>query len=310
MSMHVVIGAGATGSATARLLADTGEQVRLITRRGSGPVHERIERVAADATDIARLTESTRGAVALFHCAMPAYDRWPTDFPPLAAAALAAAERTGADYIMLGNTYGYGHTDTPLTEDLPMAATSVKGRVRAQMWSDARAAYDAGRVRVTEVRASDFLGAGAYSPFTLMIGAHVLAGSPAAYPGDLDARHSWTYTGDAARTLVAAARHEQSWGRAWHVPSTSEAPVRELAARLAAAAGVPDPRLNAMTKAELEEIGRSDSVMAEIPEMLYLYDRPNILDASFTMKALDVAPTPVDDVLAEMAAEHTRSAAI
>ncbi|MGV9822075.1 NAD-dependent epimerase/dehydratase family protein [Nocardia xishanensis] len=302
MSSHVVIGAGATGSATALLLAESGERVRLVTRGGSGPVHERIERVAADATDTARLTELTRGAATLFNCAMPPYDRWPTGFPPLAAALLAAAERTGADYVMLGNTYGYGPVDGPVTADLPLAPTSVKGQVRARMWHDARAAHEAGRVRATEVRANDFLGAQAVSPFTLMIGAQVLAGSPASYPGDLDAPHSWTYIGDAARTLVAAARHEQSWGRAWHVPSSSEESARELAASLAAAAGAPEPRLNRMTKAELEEIGRTDSVMAEFPEMLYLYDRPNLLDASSTVTTLRVTPTPIDEVLAEMAA--------
>ncbi|MEU2256791.1 NAD-dependent epimerase/dehydratase family protein [Nocardia xishanensis] len=302
MSLHVVIGAGATGAATARLLADSGERVRLVTRSGSGPVHERIERVAADATDTARLTELTHGAATLFNCAMPPYDRWPTGFPPLAAALLAAAERTGADYVMLGNTYGYGPVDGPVTADLPLAPTSVKGQVRARMWHDARAAHEAGRVRATEVRANDFLGAQAISPFTLMIGAQVLAGSPASYPGDLDAPHSWTYIGDAARTLVAAARHEQSWGRAWHVPSSSEESARELAASLAAAAGAPEPRLNRMTKAELEEIGRTDSVMAEFPEMLYLYDRPNLLDASTTVTILQVTPTPIDEVLAEMAA--------
>ncbi|MEV0029497.1 NAD-dependent epimerase/dehydratase family protein [Nocardia sp. NPDC050793] len=302
MSLYVVIGGGATGSATARLLAEAGERVRLVTRGGSGPVHARIERIAADATDIARLTELTRGAATLFNCAAPPYDRWPTDFPPLAAALLAAVERTGADYVMLGNTYGYGPVDGPVTAELPLAPTSVKGRVRARMWHEARAAYEAGRVRVTEVRANDFLGAHAISPFTLMVGAHVLAGSPASYPGDLDAPHSWTYTGDAARTLVAAARHEQSWGRAWHVPSSSDESVRELAAHLAAAARAPEPRLNHMTRAELEEIGRSDSVMAEFPEMLYLYDRPNILDASSTATTLPLTPTPIDEVLAEMAA--------
>ncbi|GIH60804.1 hypothetical protein Msi02_16210 [Microbispora siamensis] len=58
------------------------------------------------------------------------------------------------------------------------------------MWQDARAVYDAGRVRVTEVRASDFLGAGAVSPFTIMVGAAVLTGSPVSYPGDLDAQPS------------------------------------------------------------------------------------------------------------------------
>ncbi|MFI9251210.1 NAD-dependent epimerase/dehydratase family protein [Streptomyces sp. NPDC053069] len=310
MSLHVIVGAGATGSATARLLADAGEQVRLVTRRGSGPAHERIERIAADATDAVGLIELTTGAVTLFNCAMPTYDRWPSEFPPLAAALLSAAERTGADYVMLGNTYGYGPVDGRVTEDLPLAPTSVKGRVRARMWHDARAAHEAGRVRVTEVRANDYLGAGAYSPFTLMVGAQVLAGSPVSYPGDLDAPHSWTYTTDAARTLVAAARHEESWGRAWHVPSTSQAPVRELAARLASAAAAPAPRLGRMTTAELEEIGRTNSVMAEFPEMLYLYDRPNILDASFTAAVLDIAPTPIDVVLDDMAAEHGRSEAM
>lgn len=301
MSLHVIVGAGATGSAAARLLADSGEQVRLVTRSGGGPIHPRIERVPADAADGARLVELTAGAAVLFNAAMPPYDRWPAEWPPLAAAMLSAAERNGADYVMLGNTYGYGPADGPVAEGMPMAATSRKGRIRAQMWHDARTAHEAGRVRVTEVRASDFLGAGAYSPFTLMVGAQVLAGAPASYPGDLDAPHSWTYTGDAARTLIAAARHEQSWGRAWHVPSTSEISVRQLAERLAAAAGAPAPQLRHMPLAELEEIGRVDSVMAEVPEMLYLFDRPNILDASSAVKILDVTPTPLDDVLTEMA---------
>ncbi|MFG3013743.1 NAD-dependent epimerase/dehydratase family protein [Streptomyces cinerochromogenes] len=309
MSLHVIVGAGATGSATARLLAAAGERVRLVTRRGSGPLHERIERVTADATDTARLIELTRGATTVFNCAMPPYDRWPAEFPPLAAAVLAAAERTGADYVMLGNIYAYGPTDEAAREDHPLTPTSIKGRVRARMWQDARAAHAAGRVRVTEVRASDFLGADAYSPFTLMVGAQVLAGSTAFYPGDPHAPHSWTYTVDAARTLIAAARHEESWGRAWHVPSASEAPASELAARLAAAAGAPGPRLERMTRAELEEIGRTDPVMAEFSEMLYLYDRPSILDATLTAKALEISPTPIDEVLAEMAAQRTKPAA-
>ena len=306
MSVHIVAGAGATGVAVARLLADSGKQVRLITRRGGGPVHERIERVAADASDRARLIELVTGAAVLFNCAMPAYDRWPAEFPPLAEGLLAAAVECGADYVMLGNTYGYGPVAGPVTEDLPMRPSSVKGQVRARMWSDALAAYEAGTARVTEVRASDFLGAGAYSPFTLMVGAQVLAGSPAAYPGDLDAPHSWSYVSDTARTLVAAAECDDSWGRAWHVPSTSQAPVRELATRLTQAAGAPAPALSRMTTVELNEIGAKDSTMAEIPEMLYLYDRPNRLDAARTSKLLGITPTSIDAVIAEMVAEHNQ----
>lgn len=304
MDLYVVVGAGATGSATARLLAEAGERVRLVSRRGSGPVHERIERLALDATDTGRLAEAARGAVALFNCAMPAYDSWPAEFPPLTASLLAAAERGGADYVMLGNTYGYGIADGPFTEDLPMAPASVKGRVRAGMWQDALAAQEAGRVRVTEVRASDLLGGGASSPFTLMVRAPLLAGSPVFYPGDFDAPHSWSYTVDVARTMIAAARSERSWGRAWHVPSFSEVPVRELAERVAVAAGVPVPELVRMTGAELEEAGRGDSLMAELVEMRYLFDRPNILDASLTESVLGVVPAALDVVVKELAAER------
>jgi nucleoside-diphosphate-sugar epimerase len=190
VSRHVIVGAGVTGSATAQRLAEAGEQVRLVSRRGSGPVHEHIERVAADATDAVRLSELAAGAATVFNCAMPPYDRWPSEFPPLSAAVLTAAERSGANYVLLGNDYGYGPVDGPFTEDLPMRPSSSKGAVRARMWQDALAAHEAGRVRATEVRATDYVGTGATSPFTLMVAAPLLAGAPTVYPGDLDAPHS------------------------------------------------------------------------------------------------------------------------
>jgi hypothetical protein len=44
---------------------------------------------------------------------------------------LAAAERTGALLVSLESLYGYGPAEgRPMTEDLPLAATGVKGRAR------------------------------------------------------------------------------------------------------------------------------------------------------------------------------------
>ena len=80
MSEHVIVGAGAVGSATALLLAERGEHVRLISRRGTGPEHAAIERVAADATDAERLTALATGAGALYNCANPQYHQWFTGF--------------------------------------------------------------------------------------------------------------------------------------------------------------------------------------------------------------------------------------
>jgi nucleoside-diphosphate-sugar epimerase len=297
MSLHIVVGAGASGVATARLLADAGDQVRLITRSGSGPAHPAIELVAADANDLASRPELTEGATTLFNCLMPPYHRWPTDFPPAAAALLAAAERADAGYVTLGNVYGYGPVDRPATEDLPMTPNSEKGLVRARMWQDALAAYEAGRVRVTEVRAIDFIGQGAYSIFTLMMAPQILAGEPVVIPAHLDALHSWSYIGDVARTLVAASRDERAWGRGWHVPSTATISVRELATRFAELAGAPSPTLVAMSAEELELVGRTDPIVNEFPEMQYMYQHPFILDSSLTEQTFGLRPTTLADAL-------------
>ena len=90
--MHLIVGAGAVGSATARQLADAGEPVRIVTRSGGGPVHPGIERVAADAADAATLSRLAAGAVAIYNCANPPYHTWPRDWPPLSASMLAAAQ--------------------------------------------------------------------------------------------------------------------------------------------------------------------------------------------------------------------------
>lgn len=292
MSLHVVVGANHSATATARLLAESGDRVRMLSRRGGGPAHPLIERITADASDAAVLTELTRGAVTLFNCASPAYNRLPIETPALATALLAAAERSGAGYINLSNTYGYGPVFGPMTEDLPMSPTTIKGRVRAQMWQDAIGAHEAGRIRFAEVRPGDFIGPGSVSMFNLMVGPSVLAGKPVHIPADLDAPHSWGYPGDVARMLVALSRNERAWGRAWHVPPISDGSVHEVAVRFAELTGAPVPRLVSMSPLDLHNLAISDPIMAEVPEMQYLYQRPAVLDASLSVRTFDLKPTP------------------
>jgi nucleoside-diphosphate-sugar epimerase len=81
---------------------------------------------------------------------------------------LSAAERNGALLVSLENVYGYGPTaGNAMTEDLPLAATTVKGRTRVAMTQELLAASEAGRVRIAIGRASDFFGAGITTGTTL-----------------------------------------------------------------------------------------------------------------------------------------------
>ena len=296
MSLHVIVGAGPVGTATARLLAERGEVVRVVTRRGTGPEHAAIERIAADATDAARLSALAAGAVALYNCASPLYHRWLTDWPPLASALLAAAERSGAVLATVSNLYGYGPVDAPITPVTPLAATHPKLRLRAEMWRDALAAHQAGRIRATEVRGSDYVEAN--SIFSFALAAPLSAGKRAYVPAALDVPHSWTSIADVAKTLVIVATREPAWGQAWLVPTNPALTVRELAIRFAILRGLPAPKLTTVPYAALWAAGLFSPLLRELRATNYQWTRPFLLDSALTERTFGLTPTPIDMALA------------
>jgi uncharacterized protein YbjT (DUF2867 family) len=156
--MNVIVGSGPVGTSIARLLTGRGERVRMITRTGSGPEHELIERVAADASDARRLTDLSAGAEVVYNCANPKYTEWEQRWFPMNDAMIAAAKAAGAVYAITGNLYVYGpQPGGYMREDTPMAAVGRKGKVRIKMWQDALA----GGVRTVEARGAAIRGAGA-----------------------------------------------------------------------------------------------------------------------------------------------------
>jgi nucleoside-diphosphate-sugar epimerase len=295
MALHLIVGAGPVGTGTARLLAERGERVRLVSRRGSGPDHPAIERVRADATDAGRLSELAAGAAALYNCANPAYHRWLTDWPPLAAALLAAAERSGAVLATASNLYPYGPVDGPITEATPLGATHPKLRLRGDMWREALARHQAGRLRATEVRASDYIESN--SILSMVLAKPILAGKRAYVPSPLDVPHSWTAVADAARTLVTVATDERAWGKPWLVPTNPPLTVRALATRFAAAVGAPAPKLAQIPYAVMWTAGLFVPMVRELRTTRYQFTHPFVVDASATERTFALAPTDFDAAL-------------
>ncbi len=299
MARHVIVGAGPVGTATAQHLVKLGHDVQVITRSGAGP--DGVERIVADAVDADFLAKFASGAHTLYNCANPPYHRWPQLWPPLASAMLTAAERSGAILVTMSNLYGYGPVAGPMTEELPLATTTVKGRIRAAMWRDALAAHEAGRVRVTEARASDYIGPGAKSLFTTMVLPRVRMGKPAFVPANLDVPHSMTFTEDVGATLAALGTDERSLGRAWHVPTATPLTLRELAMRYAALVGAPAPRLRPIPEPLLWLGGLFDAEAREFREVRYQFEQPWILDSSAAQQTFGLRPTPLDAALRTMA---------
>ena len=165
--LHVVFGTGQVGSALAAHLASLGMSVRAVSRHRP-PARAGVDWRPADVTEPEAAADAAKGAAVVYQCLNAPYTQWPERFPPLQRGVLAAAERNGALLVSLENLYGYGPTGgKPMTEDLPLAATTVKGRTRAAMTAELLAAADDGRVRVAIGRASDFFGPGVTQGSTL-----------------------------------------------------------------------------------------------------------------------------------------------
>ena len=131
-----------------------------------------------------------------------------------------------------------GGVSGPLTEDLPLAATTRKGATRAAMHASLLEAHWDGRIRFVAGRASDFFGPGVEgSAVGERFFGPLAAGKPMDVVGDPDRPHSYTYVGDFGEALVRLSETSGSWGQAWHIPNAPTVSTRALAERAAEIAG-------------------------------------------------------------------------
>jgi nucleoside-diphosphate-sugar epimerase len=293
---HLVVGAGPIGSAVAIELAAGGAEVIVVTRSGRGPSVAGVTNVAADASDQARLTELATGAVAIYNCVNPKYSRWEQDWPPVAKALIEAAAATGAVLVVASNVYAYGLPTGPMTEDTPFNPHFKNGRVRAQMYRDQLAAHESGRIRMVEVRGSDYVGPGSQSQLGDRVVPRILSGKALQLLGNPDMPHTWTYTLDMGHALVVAGNDERAYGRAWHAPSTPRTQ-REAVTDLARVAGVAVPKIGSVPGVLLSGLGLVNPDMRELKNVMYQVENPFVVDDSAIANTFGVQRTEWDVVL-------------
>jgi nucleoside-diphosphate-sugar epimerase len=298
--LHVVFGAGQVGRVLAAVLAGRGLTVRVLSRHRPPELAEGIDWQAADATDLDAASNAAKGAAVVYQCLNAPYAQWPELFPPLQRGVLTAAERTGALLVALENLYGYGPTGgRPMTEDLPLAATTVKGRTRAAMTAELLAAAGTGRVRIAIGRASDFFGAGVTEGSTLgeRIFGNALAGRRADFIGNPNLPHSYSYVPDIAAGLATLGTDARAAGEVWHLPGPQTVTTRALLDLVADEVGHPVP-IRSVPKLAVRALGLVNPMLRGLAEMSYQFDEPFVLDTSKYESAFGAAGTPLADAIA------------
>ena len=302
---HLVVGAGEVGSALASQLADAGKQVILVTRSGRGPEHPLIKRIAADASSLEELLSAAPKAVAIYNCVNPPhYNKWATEWPPLAKAFTDYALATDAVLVTCSNLYGYGPTNKTLTEDLPLNGTWINSKVRAQMWLDAKKLNDEGLIRATEVRGSDYVSPGMQSRFGDRVVPVLKAGKAVQLLGATDHLHTFTSPVDVATLMRTIALDKRAWGKAWHVPSNEPKTQREVVQDIAKELGIRDVKVGSVPNAILSMMGLFNPVIKELNNGSYMFNAPFIMDDSATRKTFGIQPTPWDVLIKNLVAAY------
>ena len=234
--------------------------------------------MAADVGVPSDALDATRGAAVIYQAAQPGYDRWTTDFPPMQAALLAAAEAHNAKLVMADNLYMYGPVEGLMREDTPPQPVGKKGRLRAQLAEELLAAQRAGRARVTIGRSSDYFGPGGVnSTLGEFLFDAAVRGKTTRWLGSLDVPHAVSYLEDMAVGLATLGERDDADGQIWHLPVNATLTGREFLTAVWQAVGQP-ARIGRVGRLTIRIGGLFSPRTRELNETLYQWERPFLVD--------------------------------
>jgi nucleoside-diphosphate-sugar epimerase len=307
--MITILGAGGTiGNQLLKLLAAKNQPIRLVSRDPSATVGT-TETLAADLTDKEQTIRAVAGASIVYLLVGLKYDHkvWQEVWPRVMANTIEACKRAQARLLFFDNVYMYGRVSGAMTEESPFNPCSKKGEVRARIATTLIDEWKSGALVAMIARSADF-----YGPDTRNGVPNLLVFEPfarkrrASWLVNDSVPHSFTYTPDAAQSLVQLAERATAWNQTWHVPAAPNPLTGQEFVALAAKEFGVAPRYRVLSRPMLRLAGLFDPLVAESYEMLYQSDSPYLFDSSKFAREFGFAGTPYADGIRSTASSFKR----
>jgi nucleoside-diphosphate-sugar epimerase len=183
---------------------------------------------------------------------------------------------------------------------LPLKATWSNGVARARVWQENKALNDAGKLRVTEVRGSDYICANEQSRMGDRVVPNLIAGKPIQLLGAIDQPHTWTDPDDVAKLMIRLAEDDRSWGRPWHVPSNEPKTQREVVADIAKELGVTQYKVAPVGLFVESILGLFNPVIRELNRGRYQFAKPYVVSSKAAQETFGLLPKPWNQVIADL----------
>src|ERR1700688_3226059 len=275
--MITILGAGgAIGNELIKRLAATNQPFRLVGRDPKATPGA-TETLAADLTDKAQTIRAVAGSSVVHLLVGLKYDHmlWQEMWPRIMSNTIEACKRARAKLVFFDNVYMYGKVSGPMTEETPFNPCSKKGEIRAKVATTLINEWKSGALMAMIARSADF-----YGPDTRNSVPNTLVFEPfakrrkASWLVNDSVPHSFTYTPDAAQSLVQLAERATAWNQTWHVPATPNPLTgKEYVAVAAHEFGVA-PKYRVLSRPLLRIGGWFNPLVAESYEMLYQNESP------------------------------------
>jgi len=308
--MITILGAGGViANEVVKLLSAWKQPIRLVAHHAR-PLPGATEMISADLSDKDQTIHAVAGSSIVHLLVGLKYDHklWTEMWPRIMANTIEACKRSGAKLIFFDNVYMYGKASGTMTEETPFNPCSKKGEVRAKIATSLINEWKAGALTAMIARAADF-----YGPETPNGLPNVLVFEPfaknqkASWVANDSVPHSYTYTPDAARSLVTLAESESAWNQTWHVATTPNPPTgKEFMAMAAKELGVA-PKYRVLSRPMVRLIGWFNPLVGEVHEMLYQNDSPYLFDSSKFAKAFSFSGTPYAEGIRATAASFQKA---
>lgn len=283
MTQTILGAGGAIGTPLARELRKHTDRVRLVSRNPRA-VNPTDELFPLDAQDFSGIDRAVSGSAVVYVTIGFEYKLavWRNLWPPFMQAVIEACAKHQARLVFFDNMYLYASEAVPhMTEDSPIAPSSEKGKVRAQLHRMIFDAVKAGRLKALVARSADFYGPeNRASALQIMVADNFKKGKKAQAFGNIDKVHTYTYTPDAARATAQLGNTPDAFGQVWHVPTTRARWTNRQWIECIAREMQQEARVQVVPAWMLKLLGLFIPIMREFPEMLYQYEQDYVFDSA------------------------------
>ena len=302
--MQTILGSSRViGKELAKALPQYTNKIRMVSRNPQ-KVNDGDALVKADLLNTEEVLKAVEGSEVVYLTVGLTYDInvWKRDWPIIMKNVIDACKKNNSKFVFFDNVYSYGKVDSWMTEKSPAKPNSEKGKVRAELNEMIMKEIKQGNFKAIIAKAADFYGPDTPLSFVnIMVFENFKKGKKAQWFIDVNKKHSFTYTPDAAKGTAILGNTDSAYNQVWHLPTNKNALTGKEFIELVAKAMDVKPEYTVVKKWMVQMLGLFNKAIKESVEMLYQNDSDYLFDSTKFEKAFNYNPISYEEGISKTA---------